>query len=70
MPDNRKLPWFERGEFDVKTFLIVAVVIGVLAGIALWILVAVGGRQLLPKPPNSEPHSRLVERGAHRRALA
>jgi hypothetical protein len=70
MPDNGKLPWFERGGFDVKTFLIAVVVIGVLVGIALWILVAVGGRRLLPKPPDSEPHSRLVEPATYGRPLA
>lgn len=70
MADNGKLPWFERGGFDVKTFLIAVVVVGVLVGVALWILVAVRGRQLLPKPPNSEPHSRLAEPATHEKTLA
>jgi hypothetical protein len=63
MSNNGKLSWFERGGFDVKTFLIAVVVVGVLVGVALWILLAVRGRQLLPNPPNPEPHS-LVEPAA------
>jgi hypothetical protein len=61
MAATGKLPWFERGGFDVKTFLIAVVVIGVLVGIALWALLAVRARQLLPKPPHPEPHSQVLE---------
>lgn len=60
MTRTGKLPWVEQGGFDMKTFLIAVVTIGVLVGIGLWILVAVRGRQLLPKPANPEPHSQLV----------
>lgn len=60
MAGTGKLPWFERGSFDMKTFLIAVVVIGVLVGIALWALLAVRARQLLPRTPHPEPHSQLV----------
>jgi hypothetical protein len=46
--------------FDIKIFLIAVVTIGVLVGIGLWVLLAVRGRQLLPKPQSPEPHSQLV----------
>jgi hypothetical protein len=60
MAGTGKLPWFERGGFDMKTFLIAVVTIGVLVGIALWALLAVRARQLLPKPQYPEPHSQVV----------
>jgi hypothetical protein len=60
MPGTGKLPWFERGDFDMKTFLITVVSIGVLVGIALWALLAVRARQLLPRPQHREPHSQVV----------
>jgi hypothetical protein len=60
MAGTGKLPWFERGGFDMKTFLIAVVSIGVLVGIALWALLAVRARQLLPKPQHREPHSQMV----------
>jgi hypothetical protein len=59
MAGTDKLPWFERGGFDVKTFLIAVVTIGVLVGIALWALLAGRARQLLPKPQHPEPHSQV-----------
>jgi hypothetical protein len=60
MAGTGKLPWFERGGFDMKTFLIAVVSIGVLVGIALWALVAVRARQLLPNPQHPEPHSQMM----------
>jgi hypothetical protein len=60
MAGTGKLPWFERGGFDMKTFLIAVVSIGVLVGIALWALLAVRARQLLPRPQHPEPHSQVV----------
>jgi hypothetical protein len=69
MSGNGKLSWFERGGFDVRTFLIAVIVVGVLVGVALWILLARRGRQLLPVPPNPEPHSGLVEPAVPGKAL-
>lgn len=60
MADQDKLAGAERGGFDVRIFLIAVVVIGVLVGVALWILLAYEGGRLLPQPPDSEPHSRLL----------
>jgi hypothetical protein len=70
MAANEKSRRSRRPEFNVKTFLIAVVVIGVLVGVALWILVAVRGRQLLPKPPNPTPHARPVGAVTSGRLLA
>jgi hypothetical protein len=54
---NREKERRER-EFDLRSFLVWVVVLGVLVAVVLWLLVAVRGPRMLPPPANHEPNSR------------